>query len=96
MRTITLTDKQVESLRYTLTKRDDWGISPVEYRTELMKLEHQLQQQPDPEQWTLADLDGTDDEATWLIAGHVLSAEEVHFLRGLSLPGVKVPEGIGG
>jgi hypothetical protein len=43
MRTITLTDEQVASLRYTLTKRDDWGMSPIEYHTELMDLEHQLQ-----------------------------------------------------
>ncbi|WP_454116923.1 hypothetical protein [Microbacterium aurum] len=32
---------------------------------------------------TIADLDGTDDAADWLTAGHVLDAQEVEWLRTL-------------
>ena len=35
---------------------------------------------------TLADLDGSDDEADWLQAGHVLDGHEVEYLRTLHLP----------
>lgn len=34
---------------------------------------------------TLADLDGTDDEADWLTPGHVLDEYEVEFLRNLRI-----------
>jgi hypothetical protein len=34
---------------------------------------------------TVADLDGTDDEASWITPGHVLDAHEVAYLRGLHL-----------
>ncbi len=35
---------------------------------------------------TVADLDGSDDAASWLIPGHVLTADEVAYLRALRLP----------
>ena len=33
------------------------------------------------ETYRIADLDGTDDEADWLTAGHVLDAQEAEWLR---------------
>lgn len=35
--------------------------------------------------YTIADLDGTDDEASWLAVGHVLDAAEVEWLRRLRI-----------
>lgn len=37
------------------------------------------------ETYTLASLDGTDDEASWLTAGHVLTAQETEWLRRLEV-----------
>ncbi|WP_311245301.1 MULTISPECIES: hypothetical protein [unclassified Microbacterium] len=35
---------------------------------------------------TVADLDGSDDEATWLQPGYVLEREDVDYIRSLVLP----------
>lgn len=35
---------------------------------------------------TVADLDGSDDAASWLVPGHVLTRDEVAYLRALRLP----------
>lgn len=42
---------------------------------------------------TIADLDGTVDEADWLVAGHVLDATEVEFIRTLRVPAEKSVRG---
>lgn len=43
-------------------------------------------QAPPSQAPTVADLDGSDDAADWITPGHVLSPEEVVYLRSLHLP----------
>lgn len=63
----------------TTDKSNDWS----EEIAVLVNLEQQLLTPP----VTVADLDGTVDEASWVRSGHVLDDHEVAYIRSLFAPG---------